>query len=482
MSLDLNSYFKLGLDSTENPTNEAGLQNTIRTPTDTSSTNLNRITFKVPKIGMLTGDSHINVQFTTNPDTIMADVSNITPNFVNGALGCVKRFRILVDNKVLTDMEFPSLLTNPENYAKFTQTQLADYHYYLLANQFVNVQYPGQASGDTNVGTEIFSENERYVIGPNGQSQHVLSYDKVGTPAESNVYALPLRMLGAKFLESNSLPVFLLNDREMIIEITFHKDARQWLVKENGTLAANDGKVNLTKCELVSTHIMLNDELENNERQASFKNPVQYPLIDNYLIKGVIGQGGAVGTQASNIYRVHLNNRELHSLLMVFHQQEGNLTGQSRITANQVSSSLGDEQLQIKSNGQNLFDRPITNSGVFFQLLTYYNQGMALKCSFQGWQANQQSLYIPNNLAFGGASERFRDYRGEFHYLGVDFRNGNMGVFGAGTQQRSNLEIDYINTPRTATFPKQDEQRDLFFFVKVSKLLTLGGNVVNVSF
>ena len=189
-----------------------------------------------------------------------------------------------------------------------------------------------------------------------------------------------------------------------------------------------------------------------------------------------------VGTQASNIYRVHLNNRELHSLLMVFHQQEGNLTGQSRITANQVSSSLGDEQLQIKSNGQNLFDRPITNSGVFFQLLTYYNQGMALKCSFQGWQANQQSLYIPNNIAFGGASERFRDYRGEFHYLGVDFRNGNMGVFGAGTQQRSNLEIDYINTPRTATFPKQDEQRDLFFFVKVSKLLTLGGNVVNVSF
>lgn len=481
MSLDLNSYFKLGLDSTENPTNEAGLQNTIRTPTDTSSSNLNRITFKVPKIGMLTGDSHINVQFVASDGKTAAN-SNITPNFINGALGCVKRFRILMDNKVLTDMEFPSLLTNPENYSKYTQTQLADYHYYLLANQFVNVQYPGLATGDNAVGTEIFSENERYVLNADGSAQHCLTFNKVGTATESNVYALPLRMLGAKFLESNSLPVFLLNDREMIIELTFHKDAREWLVKENGTMGANDASVNLAKCELITTHIMLNDELENNERQASFKNPVQYPLLDNYLIKAVIGDGFAVGTSTNNIYRVHLNNRELHSLLMVFHQQEGNLTGQSRITANQVSSSLGDETLQIKSNGQNMFDRPITNAGVFFQLLTYYNSGMALKTSFQGWQANQQSLYVPNNIAHGGNGQLFRDYRGEFHYLGIDFRNGNMGVFGAGTQQRSNLEIDYSVIPRTATFPKQDEQRDLFFYVKVSKLLTLGGNVVNVSF
>ena len=133
MSLDLNNYFKLGLDSTNDAVNEPGIMNTIRTPTDTASTTLNRITFKVPKIGMLTADSHINVQFLTS---VMSAAGRVTPNFVNGALGCVKRFRILMDNKVLTDLENPGKYTTANLYARKTPTQLADYHYHYLANQF----------------------------------------------------------------------------------------------------------------------------------------------------------------------------------------------------------------------------------------------------------------------------------------------------------------------------------------------------------
>ena len=68
--IDIKSFFKLGLDSTDDAGEEAGLINTIRTPVDTQSRQLNRVTFKVPKIGMLTADSHINLRFTTTKNNV----------------------------------------------------------------------------------------------------------------------------------------------------------------------------------------------------------------------------------------------------------------------------------------------------------------------------------------------------------------------------------------------------------------------------
>ena len=483
MSLDLNGYFKLGLDSTNDAVNEPGIMNTIRTPTDTSSTQLNRITFKVPKIGMLTGDSHVNVQF-LNSGTLMSNQGRATPNFVNGALGCVKRFRILMDNRVLTDLENPGKYTTPNLYARKTPTQLADYHYHYLANQF-------KCDVRAADGVEEFSRESRYMITTNGASQYLYNYNIIGTTqATSDVYGIPLRMLGAKFLETNSLPVFLMNDREIVVEITFHSDCREYVVSDTATLAAGDIVVNHPRCELVTTHIMLDDETENRERAASMTKAVQFPLIDTYMIRAnhtglaAAATAGALRYQNS-IYRIHLNNRELHSLLMVPTNTPANaafapFNGESRIVANQRSDCLGDVQLQIKSNGQNLFDRPITNPAVLFQLLTYYNQGLALKVPYQGWNATSQSLYDVQ-----ATDPRYLDYRGAWRYTGIDFRNGNSGVFGAGTPQKVALEIDHsasVPNGHAANPTIAATTKDVYFYVNVSKLLSLGGKNISVSF
>ncbi len=53
MSVNLQDYFKLGLDSTNNAGEQPGLINTIRTPADTRSASLNRVTFIVPMVGVL---------------------------------------------------------------------------------------------------------------------------------------------------------------------------------------------------------------------------------------------------------------------------------------------------------------------------------------------------------------------------------------------------------------------------------------------
>jgi hypothetical protein len=103
MTTNLNEFFNLGLESTNNPVNNAGMINVFRTPVDTSSANLNRVTFKFPKSGLLTGDSMITLQFVTSDGL----TSNLTPNLVNGAVGAIKRTRILVDNKPLVDLQRP---------------------------------------------------------------------------------------------------------------------------------------------------------------------------------------------------------------------------------------------------------------------------------------------------------------------------------------------------------------------------------------
>jgi len=107
MAYNINDYFQLGMDSEAMEQNSL-VMNTIRTPVDTQSgrTGLSKTTFKIPKIGFLTGDSMLTLQFVNNGGTN----SNVTPNFVTGALGCIERVRLLIDNKELTNLELPSLL------------------------------------------------------------------------------------------------------------------------------------------------------------------------------------------------------------------------------------------------------------------------------------------------------------------------------------------------------------------------------------
>jgi hypothetical protein len=43
-------------------------------------------------------------------------------------------------------------------------------------------------------------------------------------------------------------------------------------------------------------------------------------------------------------------------------------------------------------------------------------------------------------------------------------------------------EIDYKITPRTNANPDQTVKNDMFFYVTISKLLSIGANQVNISY
>ena len=469
MSVDLNEYFNLGLDSTNNPIEEAGQINVFRTPVDTSSQNLNRITFKVPKSGLLTADSMLNLQFVLQ-DTTATD-SQFTLNLINGAIGAIKRTRILLDNKVLVDLQKPGLPEIVKLYSRNTQIELAEREYKLMGNQFRSSVDPA--------GEEILKTSEtRYYTNQLGVNS--LDRNIILQPESSKVYGIPIKHLGADFLEAASLPVFLLGEREMIIEIEFFKDCREYVCtpdKSGGsTVLANTAKVVVENCELVTTHIILPSEVEQNEIAAMKNSPVQYPLLDTYLIKGSVNtQPGALGASNNASYRINFQNREVHNLLMC---PVDVVPGSDSVLANQRSNSLGKEQLQMKINGQNLFDRPITNQANIYQLTTYSEHGRALKLPIGACRVDPLTLANMDQ----STQDFYLDYRGGCHYLKVDFSNGNNGVFGSGTLMRQAAVIEQTYVSATITNPNQKATRDMNFYPTISKLLSIGANKISISF
>jgi len=469
MAYNVNDYFQLGMDSEAMETNSL-VMNTIRTPVDSQSgrSGLSRVAFKVPKVGFLTADSMITLQFVNNGGTN----SNVTPNFVTGALGCIERVRILIDNKELTNLENPSLLEIPKMYSRNTENEVAQFNTKFLANQFQTKCNKDEGEEEFDIAkTRYFSdENE------NNDVQNVVRY-RPSAEATSHVYGLHLKQLGAQFLEQKSLPVFLLGSREMVIEVYFKTDCREYLVATQGTLSEADYAVNYPNVELVTTHIQIPDEVQAQEIANLASQPLNYPLLDNYLVKGSY-LTPAVNTPKEEIYRVNAQNRELHKLLMCQTDIKANITGNSRVVANQKAVTLGDVRLQIKENGLNLYERPITNPSILYQQTTYAHNGMALKLPYNSYHVDNRTGQIPQS-----DQTLYLDYRGTQQYVAVDFSNGNGGVYGGGTIMRQAMEVEYQATPRTTTNPDQvARQINTNFYLEVSKMLSLGARNVEISF
>ena len=133
-------------------------------------------------------------------------------------------------------------------------------NYKFLGNQF-------QSTVKATNGNEVFDINKtRYFsdAAENNDLQNVVRY-RPSTEANSHVYGIHLKNLGAQFLEDKSLPVFLLGSREVVLELFIHTDCREYLVPTQGTLAAADYEVNYETVELVTTHIQLPDEVQAQE-------------------------------------------------------------------------------------------------------------------------------------------------------------------------------------------------------------------------
>jgi len=472
MSLELDTFFNLQVNAVEDAPLQQSLLTTIRTPIEASNPNTNSVFIKIPKQGLLTSDSMVTFRLTATA----ALTNKCRVNLLNGALGAIKRFTLRVDNKILSDIERPSQFVTQALYSQNSVSKISCLHHYLFGC-------------NTRLTVDLIDGIER----PDIRSGIVTVYDAGNIPtitvqefeisdtAESNYrFGVPLSFLGATWLANNNLPMFMMKEREVIMEIQFEKDAREYVI---GTDLTDLGScvVDLPTVELVSTHIMQDEELERAMMMQIRKTPFKYPMLDTYLVKNIISDLN-VGTEHPDTYRINLQGRELHSMLLAFRDTtlpDYTSAQDFKIrTANQGSDALGDENWLLKMNGRNVFERPVTSQALVFFLTQLYNKGSSP-------QVSKLQYTCDNNTVINAAvnTDEFNsDLRGRCHWVGFDFENGNNVVFGGGISQVAPLEIQYAVTPRTATFPSQESTHELLAYMSVSKLLTIGAGQVQVSF
>jgi hypothetical protein len=470
MSLDYQNFFRLGLTS-EDDALEEQMITTIRTAPETRSTSLNRVVFKVPTQGILTRDSQIAIQI---QQPVGGTESNVGLNMVNGVLGCIKEFRMTIDGQELVRLENPSYLATNDLYSKNTPQLLTDRQQYMYGNSFRTVV-------DGTTGLEDLDDN--YNLRQTNLGLSVKKYPVVAGDTNNRVYGIPLHQLGATFLKEKNLPLYMLKHRDVHITLDFHTDAREYVVADGGATATT-ALVNLEKCELITTHIILSEEVENAEIENLKLETFNFPMLENYAIKGTF-TSPAVGVQGEELYRLNLQGRELHRILMVM--RDPNLS-QNNYMANQKVISLGDEELEFKQNGLNVFERPVNNSAMVYWLLSQHNQGRSLKLSNHSWVVNKDTSQRNQSTDDG-----FLAYRGRSHFLGLDVSNGNVEVndmgalvqvpYGGGVRQSSAFEVIYKTTPRSASNPTQAIRNlEPIFYVECAKLLRIAPNKITITF
>jgi hypothetical protein len=472
MSLELDTFFNLQVNAVEDAPLQQSLLTTIRTPIEASNPNTNSVFIKIPKQGLLTSDSMVTFRLTAEQGL----TNSCRVNLLNGALGAIKRFTLRVDNKILSDIERPSQFVTQALYSQNSVSKISCLHHYLFG-----------------CNTRLTVDQLDGIEHPDVRAGVVLTYDGFDIPtmtvqefeisdtADSNYrFGVPLSFLGATWLANNNLPMFMMKDREVIMEIQFERDSREYVIGTSDTDVAYC-VVDLPTVELVSTHIMQDEELERAMMAQIKKTPFKYPMLDTYLVKNIIS-GQQVGTEHLETYRINLQGRELHSMLLAFRDTvlpEYQAASTFKIwTANQGSDALGDEVWLLKMNGRNVFERPITSQALVYFLTQLYNKGSSPQVSKLQYTCDQNTVL---NAAVN-TDEFNSDLRGRCHWVGFDFENGNNAVFGGGIQQVAPLEIQYTITPRTATFPSQASTHEVLAYMSVSKLLTIGAGQVGISF
>jgi hypothetical protein len=472
MSLELDQFFNLQPNAVEDAPLQQSLLTTIRTPIEASNPNTNSVFIKIPKQGLLTSDSMVTFRLKAEQTL----TNNCRVNLLNGALGAIKRFTLRVDNKILTDIEKPSQFVTQALYSQNSVSKISCLHHYLFGcNTRLTVdRLDGVERPDVRCGMIVqYDVNDI----PTMTAQEFL----ISNNADENFrFGIPLSFLGATWLSNNNLPMFLLKDREVIMEIQFERDSREYIVATSDTDVAYC-VVDLPTVELVSTHIMQDESLEQAMMAQIRKTPFKYPMLDTYLVKNVMPVG-VVGTEHLETYRINLQGRELHSMLLAFRDtilQTYTTDSTFKIwTANQGSDALGDENWLLKMNGRNVFERPVTSQALVFFLTQLYNKGSSPQVSKHQYTCDNNTV---TNAAVN-TDEFNQDLRGRCHWVGFDFENGNNAVFGGGIQQNAPLEIQYTITPRTAEFPAQQETHEVLAYMSVSKLLTIGAGQVGISF
>jgi hypothetical protein len=488
MSIDLNKFFRLGLDTTDKPIDQSLIVQ-LRTSPDNVNKLQKKVTFKIPKNGILTKDTMLKINLVNLLAT--TSLANNRLNVLNGILGSINRVELKADNKIITSRELPSYTNTNLIYSQYTNIEILNYWKHIIGcglalTETKNTEDEGSPE-TLKLDNRIMSLNLSNVdptltafINPNDDN-----INGVTSGSKTRSWGIPLWLLSPFFM-SNQLPLFLMRaTRDVVLEVYFN-DSKEFLLADE-TNGQSFLQVDLDNIELCSTHILQDPDLEALEIEQSMTKPKIYNYNDEYLIKYKIPSGT---TDINETLRLNLNTRRLNRFLMCFkpirNVDSNDTKATNQVFAEQLSTAFGDQTLQVKMNGLELFQQPINNDPTLFHLTTLYNNNLPLQFTRAQTSFNTHMATRPTFDVEEQPNRSSNQMLGTLNYLGVSVTNGNPEPLFSSSVQTTPLEIQYTSSRNTqvntGAHPCNTLGHFMLIYPQVFKELSITPKVVNVTY
>jgi len=421
-------------------------------------------------------------------------------NQFNGVLGAMKRCVFSVGDFVLNDTDEVGKWATLQHLYKRNRATLnaKDSHY--LGNQFFSK--PARTHNTVIGRGEIVNNPEKSGLAFGGSanaSQTTGAVDnevvrinslKIGQTASGNhQYAVPLGMI-IPALQGRQIPLYMFSEYRIYITVYFH-DSDHFVNELQKTdysagedLQAGAGDVVYEDVKLQVDYLIYPAEVQEKQKQMIASDNGY--MMDFYDVVRVVKNlpAGSNDSKQSVEFKIGQNDREVHKIYML--RQFTNASGRHRaMMLGGRCEAPNKETINWNINGLDEYPEDLEYPAQHYDELS--------KALDMDLDVERPMFYTDDNTEWSGLAGKTNPLAGTYKPLGLDLRNGNPGIIGAGRMiGQYPINVKYSRTPHdgsTGTNAKVNDKTgamDIDFFVMNSRKAVIRagvkGNDVRVSY
>jgi len=393
-------------------------------------------------------------------------------NIFNGALGAVRRATLSVGDYVLNDTDSVNKWSTLENFASLSRdVQNGFYSHYFGNSLHTQVVTDVVPDGDQVVNPygsiDVDNNNSGLSFGGNlsgGSSVGAVDSKVVGInsqPLSTNLdtcvqYGIPLGFLFPA-LKNKTIPLFLFELYKIYITVYFEEPSQyiNSIVQDDYTtdkLQAANNSVSVEDVKLQIDYLIypssvVNKQLEMISKEGGY-------VLDFYDVNHIIKSIPVAENRQKQVVELKIGqeNKEVHKLYLL--KNMPNASGRRCAgLLSFVCDSMPQETINYNVNGSDLYTVDYDTPGLHYDQLC-----MALDTNLD---VERPMYFMDENSEWAATSGKWSPLQGVYKPLGVDLRNGNSGVIGAGTVIGSYpITCKYSRTPHEGFDQDQDETHE----------------------
>lgn len=376
----------------------------------------------------------------------------LRPNLWNGVLGGIESAIMTCGDFIISETQKVNEIATLRHLNKSQTVRNDLYGHYLGSNLKLFIdstngtsdnfngadRAKGQIRNSIQSGLDYGQQND-------GSSSGIRNKSIVTNKSNCDKYGIPLYMLFPA-LENRQLPLFLMKDYPIILEINF-KEPSEYInnLANHPSYKANDTDVEIHDCKLVVDYILppasvLSKYEEQTAKEGGYR--FEYPKFS--LVKKALPAMTGSRVQQEVEHRLGQENKEVHCVYQL-KQFTGAKTSNvaDKILLEQRIDGADTEEFNVEINGEDVY------RDFVFNCASQYNE--LEQCLDEPLKVPRSMYFNDCNTAISHLSCLQSGLTSVYKPLGCDLRNGTQLINGGGTivQQGSPLVFKYKRNSST---------------------------------